>query len=143
LTASNINGNIVNVTTVTAVNLVCTYLTATNFSAGSGITWNTLTASGTASGDNGYILNSNSNLTLSLPFTASVGKIVRVSGLGSGGWTISQVAGQKIHFGNIDTTLGLSGSLSSTHTRDAIEMVCCVLNSEYNIVGSIGNINIV
>jgi hypothetical protein len=39
----------------------------------------------------GYIANSGSLLTLTLPSTSTVGDTIRVTGKGSGGWTIATV----------------------------------------------------
>ncbi len=50
------------------------------------------------SANNGYIVQSTSLLTLTLPSSVSVtfGDIVRVNGMGSGGWKVAQNASQKI-----------------------------------------------
>ena len=49
----------------------------------------------------GYLLTNASRVTVTLPASPSVGDVVRVSGLGAGGWTIAQNAGQSINIGNI------------------------------------------
>jgi hypothetical protein len=63
--------------------------------------------------------------------------------MGAGGWTITQGAGQQVHFGNKDTTSGAGGSLASVHIRDAAELICCVADVEFNVISSVGNITIV
>jgi len=85
---------------------------------------------------------SSGTLTLTLPTTAAVGKIIRVSGI-QNTWRIAQNASQKIHFGNITTTTGVGGYLENTHARDSVEIVCCVADLEWNVISSIGNITIV
>jgi hypothetical protein len=105
--------------------------------------WSALSASGTASANIGYILDSNSNLSINLPFTASVGDVIKIVGIGSGGWTLKQITGQVVHFGVVNTTSGSGGSLASTHTADALELICVVLNSEWNVSSSVGNITYV
>lgn len=111
---------------------------------GGGMTWNEETGtSATMSVDNGYIANNAALVTLTLPTTAAVGKVIRVSGKGAGGWKIAQNASEIIHFGSSDTTTGTGGSLASTATRDAVELVCVVADTEWNVISSIGNITIV
>lgn len=110
--------------------------------SGGGLTWNVET--GTTANmavDNGYIGNNASGVNFTLPPTAAVGSIIRVTGL-QASWTISQNAGQTIHFGNQSTTTGVGGSLVSTDARDAIEMVCVVADSDFQVLSSVGNITV-
>ena len=46
--------------------------------------------------DHGYLLTNSKLVTVTLPASASVGDIVRVSGSGAGGWQVAQNAGQSI-----------------------------------------------
>jgi hypothetical protein len=111
---------------------------------GGGITWNEVTGTTQSmSVDNGYIANNASLVTLTLPTTAAVGKIVRITGKGAGGWKIAQNASGIIHFGNLDTTTGTGGYLQSSDRRDSIELICVVANNEWNVISSIGNITVV
>ena len=97
--------------------------------------------------ENGYIAN---NLTdpyytrFLLPVAGTVGDVIRVTGKGAGGWSIEQNAGNQIHFGNISTFAGVPGYLQSGHFKDSIELVCVVggASSEWNVVSSVGNIDI-
>jgi hypothetical protein len=59
------------------------------------------------------------------------------------GWKIAQNASEVIHFGNIDTTVGVAGYIQSTLARDSVELICCVTDNEWNVVSSVGNITIV
>ncbi len=88
--------------------------------------------------DNGAILS-----TFTLPTTASFGTELAIAGVSSGGWTITQGTGQSINFGNITTTVGVGGSLSSTYQNDAIKLVCVSANTTWNVLSSIGNITII
>jgi hypothetical protein len=109
-----------------------------------GLTWTEVTGtSQSAAVNSGYICNNASLVTVTIPTTAAVGDIVRVVGKGAGGWLIAQNASEVIHFGNVDTTTGVGGSLASTHRRDAIELVCVVANTEWNVVSVQGNITYV
>lgn len=116
-----------------------------SFSAPSGgITWNEVSGTSQAAAvNNGYIANNGSLVTVTLPDTAAVGDVVRVAGYGAGGWKVAQNASEIIHFGPVDTTTGVGGSLASTNRYDAVELVCTVANLEWVVVTSMGNITIV
>jgi hypothetical protein len=90
---------------------------------------------------NGYITNYSSGLvTLVLPTTISAGATMRIAGLSSSGWKLTQNASQLIHFGTATTTTGTAGYLASTQACDSIELVCAVANTTFIVVSSIGNI---
>ena len=119
---------------------VTTWATASG--GGGGITWTEVTGTTqTMAVDNAYIANNASQVVFTLPSTAAVGKVVRVSGKGAGGWKIAQNASGIIHFGNVDTTIGTGGYIQSTHKRDSVELVCVVANNEWNVISSVGNID--
>lgn len=107
------------------------------------VVWSVITADQTAAVNSGYLTNKATTLTLTLPTTAAVGTKIRVSGMNSGGWKIAQNASQIIHFGKSDTTTGTGGYIQSTLTRDSVELLCCVANTEWNVISSVGNITIV
>ncbi len=88
----------------------------------------------------GYILNNATLVTATLPLEASVGSVIRLVGKGSGGWLLAQNAGQIVHFGDVDTTLGATGSIASTETRDAIEILCTTANTDFTVLSSQGAI---
>ncbi len=111
--------------------------------AASYINWNVVSATGTQSmaAYNGYITNYSSGLvTLVLPTTISAGATMRIAGLSSSGWKLTQNASQLIHFGTATTTTGTAGYLASTQACDSIELVCAVANTTFIVVSSIGNI---
>lgn len=89
-----------------------------------------------------YRANNAALVTLTLPTTAAVDSIIRVVGVGAGGWRIAQNANQMIHFGNQSTTTGISGRLDSTHRRDVVEVMCVAANTEFQVIAAIGNINL-
>ena len=110
---------------------------------GGGITWSEVTGTTQAASVNaGYIANNAGLVTITLPTTAAVGDVVRVTGKGAGGWLIAQNASQIIHFLGTDTTTGTGGSLASTGTYDGVEIVCVVANTEWVVISSMGNITI-
>lgn len=114
-------------------------------STGGGVTWTVVTGtSQSMSPNNGYIANNAGLVTLSLPATSSVGDVLYVTGINNAtGWKIAQGLGQQIHFGTSDTTAGAGGFLASTQTRDSIQLVCVIANTEWNVLSSIGNITVV
>lgn len=136
-------GLIEEITIGTNLSLVSGVLSATT-SGSSGITWSEITGTSQSMAvDNGYIANNAGLVTLTLPSTAAVGKVVRVAGKGAGGWKVAQNASGIIHFGNLSTTTGTGGSLQSSHRRDSVELVCVVANTEWVVISSIGNITVV
>jgi hypothetical protein len=78
-----------------------------------------------------------------MPATAATGQEVEVVGVGAGGWRIAQNAGQKINFGDLSTATGISGRLDSTHRYDTIKLVCVTNDTEWVVVSSQGNIDVV
>lgn len=108
-----------------------------------GLSWSAVTADRSLVAEEGVLANKSSGtLTLTLPTTAALGKVIRVSGM-QNTWRIAQNASQKINFGKTSTTVGTGGYLESSNARDAVELVCCVANTEWNVISSIGNITIV
>jgi hypothetical protein len=92
--------------------------------------------------NNGYIANNAGLVTLTLPATAVQGSIIRIAGQGAGGWSIVQNTGQLINFGSSPTTI-TTGSLSSTNRFDAVELLCTVANTTFNVLSSQGNLTVV
>lgn len=111
---------------------------------GSGFSWTEVTGTSQAMvADNGYIANNAGLVTLTLPATCGLGQSLSVVGLGAGGWSIAQNAGQTIHFNSNDTTTGAGGSLSSTNRYNSIELMCVVANTDFVVVDSSGSFTIV
>jgi hypothetical protein len=109
-----------------------------------GITWTEVTGTTQAMAVNsGYIANNAGLVTLTLPDTAAVGSIVRVTGKGTGGWSIAQNAGETIIWDEASsTTTGVGGSLSSSDDYDSIELICITANTDWGVLSSKGNITV-
>lgn len=90
----------------------------------------------------GYIANNAGLVTLTLPSTAAVGDIVRVTGKGAGGWRMAQNAGQSINFGSLTTTTGAGGRLDSNNDYDSVELVCITADTVFNVLSSQGVISV-
>jgi hypothetical protein len=102
-----------------------------------GISWTTVTGvSASMSADSGYVTNNAGLVTLTLPTVAGLGTVLYIAGLGAGGWSIAQNSGQNINVGSVSTTVGVSGSLSSTNQYDTITLVCIVANTTWSALGA-------
>ena len=91
----------------------------------------------------GYVANNSSQVILTLPAVAAFGQIVRVIGKGAGGWKIAQNAGQTVHFGDKQTTVGAAGYLESQNVFDAVELLCTTANTNWTELSAQGNIIII
>ena len=111
--------------------------------APSSIAWAEITTTTQAAAINsGYVANNAALLTFTLPATAPLGSVIEIVGKGAGGWKLSQGASQRVHFGNISSTAGTGGTLLSTHQRDAVRLVNVVTDTEWQVCGSQGNVDI-
>jgi hypothetical protein len=91
----------------------------------------------------GYNANSASLVSLALPGTAAFGSTIQVSAFGVGGFTITQGAGQTVHFGDISTTTGTGGSISSSSQYDTITIFCSAVNTDFTVTSAIGELTVV
>lgn len=67
-------------------------------------------------------------LTLALPAAPVLGDTLKVSLDGATSWQITQSAGQQVRLGSSTTTVGVTGSLTSTAQGDSIELVARTAN---------------
>lgn len=107
------------------------------------LNWSVVTANQSAAINSGYIVNSASLATITLPATATVGSILEVVGMGAGGWRLGQGAGQQVIFGSVSNTSGTGGQLNSTHQRDSIRLVCIIADTTWQVISSVGNIDVI
>lgn len=97
-----------------------------------GFFWTVETTNTALVKSNGYFANSASALTFTLPATAAVGDMFQVAAMNTGGWVIAQNAGQSIQWGNVFTTAGTGGSITSNSTNgDWIFIVCNTANTGF------------
>jgi hypothetical protein len=105
--------------------------------------WNVVSTNQTGATSNGYIFVSPGGaLTISLPTTSSVGDEFSVVLDGATSWQITQAAGQQIRLASSTTTLGATGSLTSTAQGNAVTLVCRVANTTWTAISVIGNITV-
>lgn len=108
------------------------------------IGWNVVTSSTPMVAENGYIANSVSSITLTLPTTATVGSALAIINFNTGGFTIAQNSSQNIRIGSSVSTTGAGGSISSTAQGDALYLTCVVANTSWVSLGAPqGNLTIV
>lgn len=108
------------------------------------ITWNTISSNTVLSPNAGYFCTGGTNLQLTLPTTSSLGDLIEISLDGATSYTVVQTTPiQQIRYGNQITTLGVTGSLTSTAQGDSIRMVCSATNSKWNVLSSIGNLTVI
>jgi hypothetical protein len=96
------------------------------------ITNNVVTGSAVMNSFQNYIANSSITTTLTLPSSSSYGDIIYVLGR-QVGWTIAQRPNQQIFVSPAQTTVGITGSLSSLHPRDSIVLFCTTPNLEWQV----------
>ncbi len=82
-----------------------------------------------------YIANRAGLVTLSLPTTSSVGDIISIAGMGTGGWSIAQITGQQIFISPDASTLGASGSVSYNAQYDSLVLQCIASNTLWTALG--------
>jgi hypothetical protein len=102
---------------------------------GSSLGWNNAPASMIMIPEAGYVTTGATLVTLTLPVTASFGTALAIMGQGVGGWSIAQNAGQNIQVGNDSSTVGVTGSVSSSNRYDAIYLICVVANTTWQVLG--------
>jgi hypothetical protein len=101
LSGLDLDGNgVLSLSEVTSTTFVCS-------AAPADTRWVEVTGTSVQAASNmGYLANSSARTVVTLPASPSVGQWVKVTGVGAGGWTVAQNAGQRI------STLGLPGSFS-------------------------------
>lgn len=104
---------------------------------GSGMAWTEVAGTSQAmTADNGYISSNAGVVTLTLPVTAAVGTAISIIGKGAGGWTIAQNSGQIIQIGNVASTTGVAGTVSSSNRYDSLNLICTTANTVWTNSGA-------
>lgn len=106
-------------------------------------TWNLVAIDTTLASNNGYFAVGGDAISLMLPPTSSTGDIISIALAGAASFTIIQGAGQSIQLGNLITTAGIGGSLSSTQQGDFITLICMTNNLKWFVASSVGNFTII
>lgn len=113
--------------------------------SGSGFTWHDVTGgSATLAAENGYIADSSSLTTFTMPSNNSFGDTIKIVGKGSGGWKIVYGTSQNIIFGS-STSTTTTGSIASTNANDCVELICSTASASaplFTVASSVGNITV-
>lgn len=102
-------------------------------------TWNVISTNQTLVASNGYFCAGGSPISLLLPPVSNTGDTISVVLSGAASFAITQGAGQLIQIGNLMTTAGVGGSLSSTQQGDTLVFVCMTPNLKWYVTSSMGN----
>ena len=101
--------------------------------------WGTVsTGSFTATTNHAYIVTSGA-VTIGLPTISSLGDQLIVALRGGTQVGILQAAGQTIYYGDLFTTTGVAGSLTSTKDGDSITLISVAPSSQWLAIASMGN----
>ena len=111
--------------------------------AGGGISWAEANTNITADVNNGYVATGGSRVEITLPVTSAIGDVIEVTAQNANGWRIVQSAGQSIRLGTTLSTVGASGYAESTAIGDSLKLVCTQANTDWNIINSVGNLDVV
>ena len=105
-----------------------------------GLNWQEVTVAGpTAMAvNNGYMANAGVLVRLTLPSVAAQFSIIQVVAKGTGLFRIEQNAGQTIHMGSNNTTLGAGGSITANGQYYSISLICSTANTDFIVYDSFG-----
>ena len=112
-------------------------------STGGGIAWTNVTGTTqTIAAHNAYLSNNAGTVTFTLPATSTIGDVFEIVGV-QGAWTIAQAAGQQVALGTAASTVGVTGTVSSTAVGDTITCVATTTgaSSIWRAFGSVGNLS--
>lgn len=93
--------------------------------------------------NNGYISNNTSQrVDYTIPATAAVGDTFEVNSIHANGFRINQNVGQSIVVGNLVTSTGIAGSITSAAVGDWVKVVCTVANTSFIATVQQGNVTV-
>ena len=127
------------------VNVVGTPGTSTlTISSSSTMAWSTVSANTPMVAGQGYFcIAPGGALVMTLPAVAALGTLIEVALDGATSFQIAQGAGQSIVLGNLTTTPGVGGSITSAQQGDTIMLVCRTPNLRWVATSSMGNLIVV
>jgi len=93
--------------------------------------------------NNGYFANNSTQaVDFTVPATAAVGDTFEIASMHANGFVINQGAGQSIIIGNLVTTTGITGSITSAAVGDWVKVVCIVANTQFMATVQQGNLTV-
>ena len=99
------------------------------------IAWTSVAVNTGMAIDNGYVTTASIDMTL--PATAAFGTVIKLVNT-AGNFTVKQNAGQNVVFNTSTTTTGAGGSIATTATGQAIELVCTTADTTWHVISSMG-----
>lgn len=106
------------------------------------MSWNILTNDITATAGDSYFCSGTSTINITLPGSASLGDSFSVYATSSSGWAIVQSVGQQSRCGQIFSTAGSTGGLSSSSACDTVTLTYCSANGIWEATSYQGNVNV-
>lgn len=91
----------------------------------------------TIQGGNAYIINNAGPTILTLNTVQPLGSLIYIVGNGVGQWTVDQTSGQSIQIGNVSSTIGVGGSVSSNDVNDCLIMMCTTANTKFVMLAAV------
>jgi len=110
--------------------------------SGGGLGWINVTTTPTAlTADTGHYISTAGLCTLTLPSSPAADTIIRIVGVGAGGWIVNCGAGETIYYGVLTSTTGVGGSIESSDNRDCLTLK--YLGSDnWQGIDSVGNLGV-
>lgn len=109
-----------------------------------GTSWSDATgATVTMVANNSYVTDRGGGVAYTLPATAAFGDTMDIVGK-LGAWTVAQNANQQIVLGSASSTVGVTGSISSTNVGDCVHLLCITggASTVWRVTSSMGNITV-
>jgi hypothetical protein len=111
---------------------------------GGGLKANAEAGAGPFSGatQNSYVFAEAAQTTVSLPTTSAVGDFFLVCGTNAntGGWVVSQAAGQQIFNATNHSTSGATGTISTAAANTSALLVCTAANTTWIAIATVGTV---
>jgi hypothetical protein len=127
-------GSNITVTNVGGIPRIATTLNWLN------IPWTVETTNFNLVAGNGYITNGATMLSATLPLSSNIGDQFIITNMNNNGFQITQNAGQSIQYGNLTTTVGVTGFIQTTSIGDTTLVICTISNTEFQILTSVGEL---
>lgn len=111
------------------------------------VTWQTVTQATQPANmavNTGYICltGGTGDVVLKLPATAAIGNIIEITLDGATSFQVTQAASQQIVYGNLQTTSGTGGSITTTAQGNSLRMVA-QSSTRWNILSSLGSLTVI
>lgn len=112
---------------------------------GLGVLWQVVAADQTAVAGHGYLSTKGTQLNITLPATPGIGDAFVVSDVGGHKFQIVQNAGDSIQIGDLFTTTGVGGSITSIDKGDTLMVICWAIGpgASWIAIPQVGNFTVV